>query len=33
VLARGGEYWNDRRVEPAPRDIAWPPLAQLRRGR
>ena len=32
VLAKGGEYFNDRREAPAPRGSDWPPLAQLRRG-
>jgi hypothetical protein len=31
VLAKGGEYFNDRRARPAPRGNDWPPLAQLRR--
>ena len=33
VLAKGGEYFNDRRESPAPRGSPWPPLAQLRRVR
>ena len=32
VLAKGGEYFNDRSASPAPRGNDWPPLAQLRRG-
>ena len=32
VLAKGGEYFNDRRESPAPRGSPWPPLAQLRQG-
>jgi len=31
VLARGGEYFNERRENPAPRGNQWPPLAQARR--
>ncbi|WP_378945832.1 6-hydroxynicotinate reductase [Mesorhizobium sp. ANAO-SY3R2] len=31
VLARGGEYFNDRATGPAGTDNPWPPLAQLRR--
>jgi len=31
VLSAGGEYGNPRRMAPAGRDIAWPPLQQLRR--
>jgi hypothetical protein len=33
VLARGGEYHNERRLGIAPRDNAWPPLRSLRDGR
>ncbi len=32
VLEKGGEYYNDRRSEPAPRGNVFPLLAQLRRG-
>ncbi len=32
VLAKGGEYLNDRRAAPAPRGNPFPLLAQLRRG-
>lgn len=31
VLERGGEYFNERRLEAAPAGSPWPPLAQLRR--
>ena len=33
VLEKGGEYFNDRRVAPAPRGNPFPLLAQLRRAR
>ncbi|WP_274626678.1 6-hydroxynicotinate reductase [Arvimicrobium flavum] len=33
VLARGGEYFNERRSAIAPRGNEWPPLAQLNRER
>ncbi|MGB6118640.1 MAG: 6-hydroxynicotinate reductase [Mesorhizobium sp.] len=32
VLARGGEYLNERTGQPAPAGNPWPPLSQLRRG-
>ncbi|TWG97056.1 hypothetical protein L598_002300000430 [Mesorhizobium sp. J18] len=31
VLARGGEYFNERRIAGSPPGNPWPPLAQLRR--
>jgi len=33
VLAKGGEYYNERRIAAAPAGNAWPPLVQLRRER